>query len=126
MVFFYIEAKYCLNNARAKEKSKHREKILFFGSSLTTTFMSVSTLTSVVPFSCFTDARATACTGKKKRKRSLIKLGEGHLDSDLQLDPSQLTQQLEKEVDLSDDASGKLLFTVWRTSHTTKTFTSFS
>ncbi|CAL4133512.1 unnamed protein product [Meganyctiphanes norvegica] len=108
------------------EVSKQREKILFFGSSLTTTFMSVSTITSIVPFTCFTtDAALMACDGKKRRKRTLINLDE-MVDTDLQLDASQQKEAFDKQIDIADDNIGKLLFTVWRTSFTTKTFTSFS
>merc|ERR1739838_293170 len=100
-----------------------REKILFFASSLTTTFMSVSTLTSVVPFTCFTAAGTTACMGKKKK--SLISLADVQpgMDKDFDLDPSELVQTLNKK---DGEDSGKLLFTVWRTSYSTKTTTSFS
>merc|ERR1711970_128362 len=108
-----------------EEEPLKREKILFFASTLTTTFMSVSTLASIVPFTCFTATETTACTGRKK-KRSLIRFDEdNHMDTDLLLDPSQLVQTLEKEDD-SPDGSGKLLFTVWKTTITTKTTTSYS
>merc|ERR1739838_596878 len=98
-----------------EEEPLKREKILFF----------VSTLTTIVPFTCFTATEAADCVGRKK-KRSLIRLDEdNHMDTDLLLDPSQLVQTLEKEDD-SPDGSGKLLFTVWKTTITTKTTTSFS
>jgi len=108
-----------------EEAPTQREKVLFFASSLTTTFMSVSTLTSIVPFTCFTAPNTQACQGKKKKKRSLINYNDkDFVENDLELDPSDLVQTLEKEDSAND--SGKFLFTVWKTSYSTKTTTSFS
>merc|ERR1719369_713046 len=100
-----------------------KEKILFFASTLTTTFMTLSMITSIIPYTCFTATNNQACQGKKKR--SLLKL-DGHQDWDFQLEPSLEKKDIDiVDLDAGSDA-GKLLFTVWRTSFSTKTKTTFS
>merc|ERR1712180_315972 len=111
------------------DRSNQREKIFYLASTLTTTFMSVSTLTSVVPYSCFTaPVTNAACAGKKKKKRSLINFSEDRLERDLSLDTS--LSNIEKKVDADDKSSskssGKFNFTLWSTTTTFKTLTSFS
>merc|ERR1712168_1724409 len=79
-------------------------------------------------FTCFTAPGTLGCQGRKKKRRSLVQLvdhSDKALDKNFALDPSEELNALEKEVN-SSGSSGKLLFTVWRTSFSTKTTTSFS
>ncbi|KAK3882193.1 hypothetical protein Pcinc_013412 [Petrolisthes cinctipes] len=98
----------------------------FMKSFSTVTFISVSTSTTVVPFTCFhTVAPAVACGGRKLRKAKQLYYKFEDLADDTQLDSSSdMNSQLTDERENSED--GKLFFTLMRSATSTVTTTSTS
>ncbi|KAK4319717.1 hypothetical protein Pmani_009374 [Petrolisthes manimaculis] len=98
----------------------------FMKSFSTVTFISVSTSTTVVPFTCFhTVDPPDPCEGRKLRKAKQLYHKFEDLADDTQLDSSSdMNLQPTDERDISQD--GKLFFTLMRSATSTVTTTSTS
>ncbi|XP_047497797.1 uncharacterized protein LOC125044874 [Penaeus chinensis] len=92
----------------------------FVKSYSTRTWTFVSSFTSTVFYSCYTSAAAAfqACQGRKLRRSRKLDIPLSEVDEELS---SSLTEAEDKQ-----DTSEKVFFTVWSTSSTTVTVTTFS
>ncbi|XP_042855789.1 uncharacterized protein LOC122242554 [Penaeus japonicus] len=93
----------------------------FIKSYSTRTWTFVSSFTSTVFYTCYTTGNPApvACMGRRLRRSRKLEIPIGDQDEDLS---SSLTEIEEKD----DTTTGKLGFTVWSTSSTTVTVTTFS
>ncbi|XP_071537805.1 uncharacterized protein [Panulirus ornatus] len=102
------------------------EAKFFVKSYSTTTWTFLSSFTSTVPYTCFTTddtaANNMACSGRRLRRARKLTVDQDASQSDL-ISSSQAEDSI-----LSDAAPNqeKFLFTIWRTSSTTATITTFS
>lgn len=125
-----------LEKGAAKLSESGNSGRFFFHSYSTTTWTFLSELTSTIPYTCYvTDVAPdnnNACEGRRIRRSSKF-VSDGLANPVLyssggsakELEEGEQEDPLEKEDD-TDGASEKLLFTVWRTSSTTVTATTFS
>ncbi|CAL4191220.1 unnamed protein product, partial [Meganyctiphanes norvegica] len=100
----------------------------FLASYMTTTYTSLSTLTSVIPYTCYAaTVPATACGARKRRALKIKSITDFDLESNLGSSLLEGTQEDAIEGDRSSAAaSEKVFFTVWQSSTTSLTFTSYS
>ncbi|XP_069994881.1 uncharacterized protein [Penaeus vannamei] len=101
-----------------KDESELNAKF-FVKSYSTRTWTFVSSFTSTLFYSCYTSAAALqACQGRKLRRSRKLDIPIKEVDEEIS---SSLTEAEDKQ-----DTSEKLFFTVWSTSSTTVTVTTFS
>ncbi|KAG7175524.1 hypothetical protein Hamer_G022061, partial [Homarus americanus] len=101
------------------------EAKFFIKSYSTTTWTILSSLTSTIPYTCYDTGGVVppACMGRRlRRSRGLSKNVEIQDASDVftSIDSTLLSEEMESDPDQ------KFLFTVWRTSRSTATITTFS
>ncbi|XP_068219177.1 uncharacterized protein [Palaemon carinicauda] len=109
-------------------KKELKKEKLFIASYITTTFTALSFLTSAQPYFCIQASNAEGCTGRKLRRRRKLNIDHSIAsDDETHLDNSQGLPDVE-EPKSDEGASGqeKFFFTVWKTSTTTVTVTTYS
>ncbi|XP_042210268.1 uncharacterized protein LOC121858099 [Homarus americanus] len=100
------------------------EAKFFVKSYSTVTWTFLSSLTSTVPYTCFTtDAAPEACPGRRRRRVKKLSL-----DTDTDSAYHSLTSSSGDMIKPEDKTSPeeKFFFTLWKTSSTTVTITTFS
>ncbi|CAL4122467.1 unnamed protein product, partial [Meganyctiphanes norvegica] len=129
-VFLLLVVVLHLTSAQLEEKKEDLERI-FYASSFTTTFTDVSILTSIIPYTCYTTAASTkGCKGRKKRRSLRILPDVSNFRND-PISPSMDDLLVNGDNDdqilkISNRAAEKFFFTVWKTSVTSLTVTSYS
>ncbi|XP_047498474.1 uncharacterized protein LOC125045310 [Penaeus chinensis] len=113
----------CASVSTGFEKLKDEPELnakFFVKSYSTRTWTFVSSFTSTVFYTCYTSEEAdfVACQGRKLRRSRKLDIPLGEVDDELS---SSLAEAEEKQ-----DTAEKLFFTVWSTSSTTVTVTTFS
>ncbi|XP_018009846.1 uncharacterized protein LOC108667343 [Hyalella azteca] len=100
-------------------------KFFFFASSSTTTKFKLSFITSTTPYTCVSTAAAATCIGRRRRAMALhgmkFDVGTNSKDVHSSLDEA----DIEEVDDQSRQESPRKFLTVWTTSFSTKTVTSY-
>ncbi|XP_071537802.1 uncharacterized protein [Panulirus ornatus] len=110
------------------QEGKDESAKFFVRSYSTTTWTFLSSLTSTIPYTCYTTGAANppACMGRRRRRAKKLKL---NLDDAFEMD--EISSSSDGQVLAGEEEDGysnkeKFFFTLWRTSSTTFTITTFS
>ncbi|XP_071538185.1 uncharacterized protein [Panulirus ornatus] len=117
----------CASAVADTQEEKDENAKFFVRSYSTTTWTFLSSLTSTVPYTCYTTGGATACSGRRRRRSKKLQLSIDDAQGVDDLSSSGADEHSASERD-DDDSSlqDKFLFTLWKTSSTTVTITTFS
>ncbi|XP_027213295.2 uncharacterized protein [Penaeus vannamei] len=111
--------------SRSEESPEAQEGRLFFGNYQTSTLTVVEASTSTVFLSCLSSANTGACSGKRKKRASSMKMPVDDQDElNMPLDSSVNSEVRAERSQPADNQ--KLGFTIWTTAKTTTTVTVLS